>query len=150
MRKRIWILLVALCAATAMAADKPKKPKRKKAPAAAQGTVTIPKDAVPIDDRNWRWVDKDGKVWVFQQTPFGVLKGEEHGPAKDPELIPPGLTAVEEGDSIHFERPWPFGGTLKWNRKKTELTEMEAAAWKQAQEASKQQAPKQEEKAKQQ
>ena len=36
--------------------------------------------------------------------------------------------AIEEGDSVRFERTSPFGVT-RWQRKKGELNEMERAVW---------------------
>ena len=36
--------------------------------------------------------------------------------------------AVEDGDSIRFERASPFGVT-RWQRKKAELNDMERAVW---------------------
>ena len=35
---------------------------------------------------------------------------------------------MEDGDAIRFERPGPFG-VAKWQRKKTELNEVEHAVW---------------------
>jgi hypothetical protein len=40
----------------------------------------------------------------------------------------PDVKAVEEGDSIRFERPGPFG-TYKWTTRKSELSEMERTVW---------------------
>ena len=38
------------------------------------------------------------------------------------------MKATEDGDTIRFERPGPFG-TYKWQRKKTDLDEMEQTVW---------------------
>jgi hypothetical protein len=70
---------------------------------------------------------KDGKKYVERQTPFGVAKVEDKGEEKAEEP-PANMRAFEEGDNIRFERPTPFG-VARWVRKKSELNEMERAAW---------------------
>jgi len=70
---------------------------------------------------------KDGKKYVERQTPFGVARVEDKGDEKAEEP-PANMRAFEEGDSIRFERPTPFG-VARWVRKKSELNEMERAAW---------------------
>ncbi len=76
-----------------------------------------------------RSVSKDGKKYVERQTPFGVARVEDKGDEKQkPEEPPANMRAFEEGDSIRFERQTPFG-VARWVRKKSELTEMERAAW---------------------
>ena len=36
--------------------------------------------------------------------------------------------ATDAGDSVHFEKPSPFG-TVKWDKKKTELDSNEQSIW---------------------
>jgi hypothetical protein len=55
------------------------------------------------------------------EQPTGVSPGSSY-------TFPVTVKVTEEGDSLRFERPSPFG-VRKWTRKKTELTEMEKAAW---------------------
>jgi len=38
------------------------------------------------------------------------------------------ILATEDGDTIRFERPSPFG-PYRWQRKKSELSESERAIW---------------------
>lgn len=38
------------------------------------------------------------------------------------------IKATEDGDTIRFERPSPFG-VMRWQKKKSELNEMERAVW---------------------
>jgi len=105
-------------------AKKPAQPAR--AEAKAEG---IPPDAKQIEPGVYRWKDREGKSWVLRNSPFGVLKGEEKAEAaRAQEDLPQGLTVVEEGDELRFERPTPFGVT-RWKKKKTELDEMEQRAW---------------------
>jgi hypothetical protein len=70
-----------------------------------------------------------GKAATGYTTPFGVLHSD--GKTAEPHAKPqPPLDfkVTEEGDSLRFERPSPFG-VRKWTRKQTDLTEMEKAAW---------------------
>jgi len=105
------------------------KPAASKPPAAPQ-TVEIPKDAVEFEPGTFRHVDAQGKKWLYRRTPFGVARWEERPEdtrvkARDEYLD---IKAVEEGDSVRFERPTPFG-IQRWTAKKTELNEMERTVW---------------------
>jgi hypothetical protein len=114
----------------------------------------VPKGATKVSPTTYRYVDKDGKAWIYRQTPFGYTKqADEPKPAE--EAAPDGSRATpfgpskpqtgtddaarsrtgdapakvetkvtEDGDMVHFERPSPFG-TSKWSRKKTELNREE-------------------------
>jgi hypothetical protein len=110
MTSRILFVLVFACAGLS-GQDKPAaKEDSKEKPAAAEQSAS-----------------KDGKKYVERQTPFGVAKVEDKGDEKAEEP-PANMRAFEEGDSIRFERPTPFG-VARWVRKKSELSEMERAAW---------------------
>jgi len=123
--KRYFILLVAL-PLLAVTAEQKKPPAR---PAQPAGPTSIPKEAKQIEPHTWRYTDSQGKTWIYRKTPFGVVRYiEPVSEAKAEEEIPKGMTAVEEGDSIRFERPTPFG-KHRWTRKKTELTELEQKVW---------------------
>jgi len=95
--------------------------------------AAIPKDAVQTAPGFYRWTDKNGKVWTYRLSPFGVTRypadSVRDAGAKDGGKEVDGLTtAVEEGDSIRFERSTPFGKRT-WVRKKTELDENEQKIW---------------------
>jgi hypothetical protein len=80
----------------------------------------IPKDATPVGDGSFRYVDKDGKKWIYRNTPFGVSKSEERAA---PQVVQTGedpARSEDLGDSVRFTRPTPFGPKI-WTRKKTEL-----------------------------
>jgi hypothetical protein len=86
---------------------------------------TIPKDATPLPDGSFRYVDKDGKKWIYRATPFGVSKAEERPvatvvqtPADDP------AKSEDLGDTVRFTRPTPFGPKV-WTKKKTEMDSYE-------------------------
>jgi hypothetical protein len=102
----------------------------KKAPPVAG----IPKGAVETSPGFYRWTDKAGKVWTYRLTPFGVRRwpAEADDPAQataDKESAGEDLiTAVEQGDSIRFEKSTPFGKRT-WVRKKTELSDSEQRIW---------------------
>jgi hypothetical protein len=85
-------------------------------------------------------VDAAGVKWLYRQTPFGPVHWAEKSdapPAPDIDKTFPGLKIAEEGDTLHFERPSPFG-LLKWSRKKSQLNELEKAAWERANSGAKQ------------
>ncbi|MEK7755078.1 MAG: hypothetical protein AAB654_24340 [Acidobacteriota bacterium] len=70
-----------------------------------------------------------GKAAAGYRTPFGVLHSDGKSAEGQAKPQPPvSFKVTEEGDSLRFERPSPFG-VRKWTRKKTELTETEKAAW---------------------
>jgi len=72
------------------------------------------------------------KAATGYRTPFGVLHSDGKTAGAQAKPQPPvDFKVTEEGDSLRFERPTPFG-VWKWTRKKTELTEMERAAWEMA------------------
>jgi hypothetical protein len=52
-------------------------------------------------------------------------RGDAATPADKAAPVPPvHVKAVEDGDTVHFERPGPFG-LYRWDRKKSELSEEE-------------------------
>jgi hypothetical protein len=94
---------------------------------AAQPNVQIPAKAVKTEDGSYRYTDrKSGKKWLYRRTPFGVARLEDK-PVAAPEL-PREMTASEDGDTVRFERPGPFG-TYKWQRNKSDLNQMEQAVF---------------------
>ena len=94
----------------------------------ALSAAQIPAGAVKSDDGSYHYTDKSGKKWIYRQTPWGVSKAEDKPAEPLPVERYDNVTATDAGDSVHFERPGPFG-TYKWNRKKTELSDMEQAVW---------------------
>jgi hypothetical protein len=130
------LAVLTILAATAAADDKPVTNRRKietPKPTKVQA-VTIPPDAVQIDPNNYRYTDPAGKKWIFSKTPFGIARVEDKG-VQDSQKAKEELAhqiestkAVEDGDSIRFERASPFG-ISRWQRKKGELNEVERAVW---------------------
>jgi hypothetical protein len=132
---RIFAVLM-IVVATAAAADKTASNKKKTAKATTVKVqpVTIPPDAVQIDPNTYRYTDSAGKKWTYNRTPFGISKMEDNSvedakkAQEDTAHLIESTKAVEDGDSIQFERASPFG-TTHWKRNKAELNEMERAVW---------------------
>jgi hypothetical protein len=90
---------------------------------------TIPKDATPLPDGSFRYVDKDGKKWIYRATPFGVSKAEERPAPPATVRIEDDATKSEDlGDSVRFSRPTPFGPKV-WTSKKSDLSTYEKSIW---------------------
>ncbi len=131
------LAVLTILAATAAADDKPVGTNRRKIetpkPTKVQA-VTIPKDAVQVEPNTYRYTDPAGKKWLYNKTPFGISRVEDKS-VEDAKKAQEDMAhqiestkAVEDGDSIRFERASPFGIT-RWQRKKGELNEMERAVW---------------------
>jgi hypothetical protein len=131
--------LIAILTLSAVAMAAPADRKKKKAAASAAQTaakpvvntiqpVVIPKDAVPNSNGTYSWTDKAGKKWVYSKTPFGISKIEDTSSMAlnaAPQATP-AVKVTDNGDTVKFERPSPFG-VMKWEKKKTELTDEEKA-----------------------
>lgn len=81
---------------------------------------TVPSGAVQAADGSFRYTDAQGMQWIYRRTPFGIARAQD--------MAATAIKATEAGDAIRFERPTPFG-TFKWERRKTELTEIEQRVW---------------------
>ena len=75
--------------------------------------------------------DAEGKKWIYHTSPFGVTREPEGAPQRFVRDYS-NVKATEQGDSIRFERPTPFG-TFRWQTKKSELNEMERTVWEREQ-----------------
>lgn len=117
-------------AAPAAAATAKPAPAAKPAPTAKP--LEVPAGAVAFEPGMYRYTDAQGKKWIYRQTPFGIVRLED----TEANAAPPTVTlksqdtvsAVEDGDTIRFTRQTPFG-VQKWQKKKTEMDEMEKALW---------------------
>ena len=105
--------------------------------AAAVKVAAIPAGARQSAPGVYRFTGNDGKVWIYRQTPFGISRVLETPAPVAAAPAGEGIRATEDGDTIRFERPGPFG-TYRWQRKKTELDETERAAWERSRTAAKQ------------
>src|SRR5579859_2634475 len=111
--------------AAGLAEDQPaaKKAAVKKT-AAPPAEVKVPAGAKMIEPGTYTYTDAQGKKWIYRNTPFGMSKAEDkpvesNGPAP---VLGSGITATEDGDTVRFEKPGPFG-VYRWQKKKTELAD---------------------------
>ncbi len=137
------IFFVFASALLAVAAD-PQPAKKSTAPAAPPAKQTkpleIPKGAVETEPGTFRYTDTDGKKWMYRKTPFGVARLEDKGTERAAEQTATdpanGIKATEDGDTVRFERPGPFG-VYRWQKKKADLDEGERAALERSRAAAK-------------
>jgi hypothetical protein len=105
-------------------------PQARKAPAApaAVEPLQIPAGAVETEPGTFHFADAQGKKWIYRKTPFGIARLEDF-PSDKAEADPGAdVKAIEDGGTIRFERPGPFG-IYKWQKSKSELNAMEQAVW---------------------
>jgi hypothetical protein len=139
-----FVLVAILAMAPLAAAEATTKPAAPAKQAAAPKPIEIPKGAVEVSPGTYTFTDAAGKKWLYRKTPFGVARLEDKGEQKAAaEVAAPKakVTAVEEGDVVHFERPGPFG-MYRWDRKKSELSEDEKG-WLEASRAGSRQTARQ-------
>ena len=125
--KTITALLAAGLVFTAAAQNSSTDQTKKSAPkkvVPVPPSPTIPKDAVALPDGSYRYVDKDGKKWIYRNTPFGVSKAEEHPPAPVATIADDPTRSEDLGESVRFTKATPFGNKV-WTTKKTELSSFE-------------------------
>lgn len=129
------LIVIAFSVMMLSAADGPAK--NAAAPKTTAGSLQIPAGAVESEPGTWHYTGADGKSWIYRKTPFGVARIEDTGTAAGSKAAPlraaapaesDNVKATEAGDSIRFERPGPFG-PYRWVSKKSELNQMEKAAW---------------------
>jgi hypothetical protein len=130
MKLRICFAIV-LSVFVALAEDQPAQKKQSaKQSAAPPAELTLPAGAKQVELGTYTFTDAQGKKWIYRKTPFGLARFEDkpievNGPKAAPG---DGIVAKEDGDTIRFERPGPFG-TYRWEKKKSELADDEKAAW---------------------
>ena len=117
-------LLLAQEKDTKQAKDATKGGTAKVAPSEISKSEQIPKEAIRVEPNLYRYVDAQGKVWLYRQLPFGVSKYEEKPAVPTPVDEQPATLVHDLGDSVEFQRNTPFG-VSKWNRKKADLTDEE-------------------------
>lgn len=90
-------------------------------PAPKPAGMTVPAGAVQIAPSTWRYVDKDGKSWIYRGTLVGIVKLPE-----DVENRFAGVKVIDKGDSFRFEKPALMGASI-WQKKKSDLNDEEKA-----------------------
>lgn len=103
--------------------------------AAKPATVStgIPAGAAEVGPNLYKLADKTGKVWFYRRTPFGASRFEERTEKTSAELAKyagqvPETQISEQGDTVKFVRPGPFGN-YTWTKKKAEMDESEKASY---------------------
>ena len=99
---------------------------RKKAAPPAE--VTIPAGATMVEPGTYKFTDAQGRKWIYRNTPFGISRAEDKPIETAPATAGPVTTAIEDGDTVRFERAGPFG-PYRWQKKKSEMDADERAAW---------------------
>jgi hypothetical protein len=127
------LIVFSLSACLLAAAEAKAKKIHPASSAMTASNLQIPAGAVKADDGSYRYADPQGKKWIYCKTPFGIARLEDNPVdsatrTAESQKRFADVTATEDGDIIHFERPGPFG-IYKWQRKKTELDEMEQTVW---------------------
>jgi hypothetical protein len=132
---RVFFLI--MVSAVVLSAADPQATKKAAAPAAAKTIkpLEIPAGAVESEPGTFKYTDPQGKKWIYRKTPWGTARLEDK-PASEADRAAQrdrfaNVTANEDGDTVRFERPGPFG-VYKWQKKKSDLDEMERAAWTRA------------------
>ena len=132
------LLLLPVCAQPKPAPAKtaPVKVDKKQATVPATQSTGLPAEAVEVSPGVYKLADKTGKVWFYRRTPFGVSRYEQ--PKEQAVDIQakyaaevPATQITDQGDSVKFVRPGPFGN-YTWVKKKADLDESEKAdyeAW---------------------
>jgi hypothetical protein len=120
-----------LTAFIALAEDQPAPKKERAKNPTPPAELTLPAGAKQVDLGTYTFTDAQGKKWIYRKTPFGLARLEDKPVEASAAPAAPsgdGITAKEDGDTIRFERPGPFG-TYRWQKKKSELADDEKAAW---------------------
>jgi hypothetical protein len=124
------LITVAALFATAVCAQATQKKSDKTATTSATtraptSAATVPEDAVKNADGTWNYTDKQGRKWVYVNTPFGIMKTDVTDAESRPSAPPNTATKViDKGDTVRFEQPGPFG-PIAWEKKKSDLTDQE-------------------------
>jgi hypothetical protein len=120
------LITVAALFAAAVCAQATQKKSDATATTSKPATVlTVPKDAVKNADGTWSYTDKQGRKWVYVNTPFGIMKSDVTDAETRPAPAPNAATKViDKGDTVRFEQPGPFG-PIAWEKKKSDLTDQE-------------------------
>ena len=97
-------------------------------PAGGTATLAIPAGAVVVESNLYRHTDAQGKTWIYRRTPFGITRAKAQSEAPVRLDAWANAKAWDDGDTVRFERPGPFG-IYRWRTKKSELDATEQAVW---------------------
>jgi glucose/arabinose dehydrogenase len=135
MKHLLWILVLGCALPAAAPAQAARKDKAAPKAKAAQAVV-LPAGAEKLEEGVWRAKDERGRMWIYKQTPFGLIRMEEEQARAEAKAAEPELRVVEvRGGMAVFERVTPFG-RKSWTRPLDKLDQDESRAldaWKRAQ-----------------
>ena len=103
---------------TLAAAEKPAKKVAKPSPQ----TLTIPAGAVQTAPYWYRFTDRSGKVWIYRETPFGVVRFLEDAAPAAQGPISEGIEAFADG----FAQRWVEGRRGIVSREQTGQKELDS------------------------
>jgi hypothetical protein len=131
-KKMNWKIcfVMVLAIAIGQAEEAPVQKKTAPKPASPTAELKLPAGATMVEPGTYTFTDTKGKKWIYRKTPFGLSRAEDKPTPADAAPAPPpgaGMTATEDGDTVRFERPGPFG-VYRWQKKKSELDDDERAA----------------------
>ena len=142
MKHSAWILFLlpalGLGAAPQSASGSKQAPSAAPKPAAKAkpDNLSVPPGAEKLGEGLWRAKDRDGKVWLYKRTPFGIVRYEDGGAKDEPESQQPEIRVVKAGaNEIVFERRTPFGART-WTRSPADLDGAEKRALEQWQKSA--------------
>ena len=102
-----------------------------KAETPKSGAVTLPASAVEIEPNYFKYTDKAGKTTYYRRSPLGIAYAqppEKKASSSTATASNGEIQAYDQGDSVKFVRPGPFG-LYTWIRKKSELNDDEKVAF---------------------
>src|SRR5579862_622771 len=104
------ITVAALFAAAVCAQATQKKSDGTATAPASTSVSSVPKDAVKNADGTWNYTDKQGRKWVYVNTPFDIMKTDVTDAENRPEApLSTATKVIDKGESVRFEQPGPFG-----------------------------------------
>jgi hypothetical protein len=124
-----WTICLVLFSALLAQAEQTQAPKKagSEKKAAPPAEIVIPAGATQTEPGTYTYTDAQGKKWIYRKTPFGIARAEDKPSVAPAVPAAANITAAEDGDTVRFERPGPFG-PYRWQKKKSELTADEQAA----------------------
>jgi hypothetical protein len=93
---------------------------------AVPATLSIPAGATKVEPYLYRYQDKEGKKWLYRQTPFGIVKMEDKPAAVVIEDHSNPVVVTDQGETVKFQKNTPFG-LQSWTKKKADLSADEKA-----------------------
>ena len=104
----------------------------------APSNPEIPAGAVEVSPTVYKYTDKAGQKWTYYRMPLGISRSmdvptlETNAAKQQSDEASPETKVTEQGDSLKFVRPGPFGN-YTWVKKKADLDDLEKEAYEASQ-----------------